>query len=464
MRPRLPRFPGSTAGRLDRQYHFTRFRRASVRQIRTRVPSDSREAVTTALTDADIEYLVSEEASGRDAVIVEIPVPGGGVDPILELLYDAGLDEDAYTLISEVETAGATTQAVADLEERYVAGPKGESGVSYPKIKERAADLEPGRATYIAFAALAAIVAVAGLLLDSAIVIVGAMVIAPFAGSSLSAAVGAVIDDRGMVIDSVGSQLLGLVVAYAGAVAMSLVLRETFFVPAALAITRVQQVGIFLTPSLLAVVVALAAGAAGALALATDLPVSIAGVAVAAAIVPSAATAGIGTVWGDPLVVAGALALLFMNVVFINVSAFVALVGLGYRDSVTRSVRENLTVSARTGAYALLAVVFVVSLVGVSAVTASYVGFEGTVNREVQTTIDEPAYDGVELVGVSTSFDTGDVLGGETSVTVTLSRRSGSEYPELARTLQERISAATDRSVTVQLRFLDYESASEPSG
>ena len=448
----------------DQNLLIARFRRESVRQIRTRVPSKSREAVTTALSDADIDYLVAEEASGRDAVIVEIPVPGGGVDPILDLLYDAGLDEDAYTVISEVETTGATTQAVADLEERYVAGPKGESGVSYPEIRERAGDLEPGRATYIVFAALAAIVAVAGLLLDSAIIIVGAMVIAPFAGSSLSASVGAVIDDREMVLDSVVSQVLGLVVAYVGAVAMSLVLRETFFVPAALAISRVDQVAAFLTPSLLAVVVALAAGAAGALALATDLPVSLAGVAVAAAIVPSAATAGIGTVWGEPLVVAGALVLLVMNVVFINVSAFAALVALGYRDSVTRSVRENFTVSARTGAYALLVVGFVVSVVVVGAVTASYIGFEGSVNREVQTTIDEPAYDGVELVGVSTGFDTGDVLGDETSVTVTLSRTAESEYPELARTLQERISAATDRPVTVQLRYLDFESASEPTG
>jgi len=100
----------------------------------------------------------------------------------------------------------------------------------------------------------------------------------------------------------------------------------------------------------------------------------------------------------------------------------------------------------------------------VGAVTASYIGFEGSVNLEVQTTIDEPAYDGVELVGVSTGFDTGDVLGDETSVTVTLSRTAESEYPELARTLQERISAATDRPVTVQLRYLDFESASEPTG
>jgi uncharacterized hydrophobic protein (TIGR00271 family) len=430
-----------------------------VQQIRTRVPSDSRKAVVTALADADIEYLLSEEASSRDAVIAEIPVPDGGVEPVLDLLYEAGLDEDTYTVVTDAETAGATAQTVADLADRFVDGPDGESGISYPEIRDRAEDATPGRAAYVALAGLAAVVAAAGLLLDSAIVIVGAMVIAPFAGSSLSAAVGAVIDDRGMVVESVLTQLLGLLVAYVGAVVMAFVLRETAFVPPALVITSIEQVGTFLTPSLLTVVVALAAGAAGALALAVDLPVATAGVAVAAAIVPAAATAGIGTVWGQTLVVAGALALLFMNVIFINVSAFVALVALGYRDSVTRSVRENLTLSLRTGAYALVVLAFVASIVVVSAVTASYVGFEDTVNREVQTTIDGPAYNDLELAGVSTGFDTGDVLGDNTSVTVTLSRTTEQEYPELARTLQERISAATDRRITVQLRFVDYQTA-----
>ncbi|RJT06106.1 DUF389 domain-containing protein [Halococcus sp. IIIV-5B] len=431
-----------------------------MRQIRTRVPGESRSAVTTALTDEDIDYHLTEEVSGRGAVMLDVPVPGGGVEPVLDLLYDAGLPEDAHTVVTEVETRGATTQDVDDLADRFVAGPKGDSGISYSEIRERAADLQPDRPTYIAFAALSAVVAVAGLLLDSAIVIVGAMVVAPFAGSSLSAAVGAVIDDREMVVESVVSQVLGLVVAYVGAVAMSFVLRRTFFVPASLAITSVDQVSAFLTPSLLAVVVALAAGAAGALALATDLPVSIAGVAVAAAIVPSAGTAGIGTVWGQPLVVAGAFALLFMNVVFINVSAYVALVALGYRESVVGSVRENLSVSLRTGAYALVVLAFVASIVVVSAATASYVSFEGSVNQEVQTAIDGPAYDGLDLTDVSTSYDAGDVFGGEVTATVTLDRTTGTAYPGLAETLQERISAATDRPVTVELRYVDYESAS----
>ncbi|MFW5919206.1 MAG: DUF389 domain-containing protein, partial [Halanaeroarchaeum sp.] len=110
------------------------------------------------------------------------------------------------------------------------------------------------------------------------------MVIAPFAGSTLSASVGAVVSDRGMVVDSASSQVTGVLVACLGAVATSAFLRTSGFVPTALQIGRIGQVGAFVTPNLLSLAIAIAAGFAGALALATDLPVSIAGVAVAAAI------------------------------------------------------------------------------------------------------------------------------------------------------------------------------------
>nr|WP_229380088.1 DUF389 domain-containing protein [Haloterrigena salifodinae] len=61
-------------------------------------------------------------------------------------------------------------------------------------------------------------------MLESPIVIVGAMVIAPFAGSTLSASAGAVISNREIVVDSATSQVTGLVVAYVGAVVMSVFL------------------------------------------------------------------------------------------------------------------------------------------------------------------------------------------------------------------------------------------------
>lgn len=157
--------------------------------------------------------------------------------------------------------------------------------------------------TYLAFAVASAVVAASGLLLDSAVV-GGAMVIAPFGGSTLSASVGAVVDAREMVVDSATSQLGGRLVAYVGGVATSVFLRRSGFVPATLEVGRIGQGAVFATPNLLTLAIVLSVGLAGALAHATDLPVSIAGVAVPAAIVPAGATVGVGTAWGDPATVA----------------------------------------------------------------------------------------------------------------------------------------------------------------
>lgn len=134
-----------------------------------------------------------------------------------------------------------------------------------------------------------------------------------------------VISDREMIVDSVLSQLLSLSVAFLGAVGVSLLVRRSSFVPPSLAITRLDQVASFLTPSLLALAIAIAAGAVGTLALATNLPTAISGIAV----VPAAAATDIGIVWNELLVVVGAVVLLVMNVVTINLTAYVGLIALG---------------------------------------------------------------------------------------------------------------------------------------
>lgn len=285
------------------------------------------------------------------------------------------------------------------------------------------------------------------------------MVIAPFAGSTLSASAGAVISDREMVVDSATSQVTGLVVAYVGAVVMSVFLQQTGFVPSTLDVGLVGQVSGFATPNLLTLVIAIAAGFAGALALATDLPVSLAGVAVAAAIVPAAAAAGIGTAWGEPLIIAGGIVLLLMNIVFINLTAYLTLIALGYRSSVIHNVRENAEVSLRTGAYAVIVLLFLVVVALTAFGTYQHLVFEQQANDEVQTVLDDPEYATLELAGVETEYNDGSVFSDEVSVTVTVGRSSGLEHEGLAEELRTEIDAQTSRSVSVDVRFVDYQRA-----
>lgn len=428
-----------------------------MRLIQVFVPRDDREAVQERLEEMEVEFVFSESDGRRDGSLANVPVPTGAVDVILDGLYDAGLDEDTYTVVTDVDRAKVPN--IDEMTDRFVEGPKGERSSSNVEIRERAKDLTPDTATYIAFAIASAVVAVAGLLLDSAIVIVGAMVIAPFAGSTLSMSVGAVISDREMVIDSATSQIVGLVVAYVGAVAMSLFLQQSGFIPATLDVGGIGQVSAFAVPSLLTLVIAIAAGFAGALAIATDLPVSLAGVAVAAAIVPAAAVAGIGTAWGQLLVVAGAVVLLLMNIVLLNITAYLTLLALGYRSTVIDSVRTNAGISVRSGAYAVIVLVFLVA-VAITAVGAyQHLAFEQQVNDEVQEVLSDPEYSSLELAGVGAEYNDASVYSDDVSVTVTVGRSSGLEHKGLAEKLQSQINNETDRSVQVDVRFVDYQRA-----
>jgi uncharacterized hydrophobic protein (TIGR00271 family) len=436
-------------------------RDASVmRVVQVSVPTDRRAAVESTLEELGVRYQLVDEVSDTRSLLCSFSVPNGASEVVLDRLYDAGLDEDAYVTVTE---ASSVEGVDADhLDDELVEGPLGDRGISHPELRERADDLWPDERTYVALALLSAVVATAGLLLDSAIVIVGAMVIAPFAGTTLSASVGWVIDDRRMVIRSARAQLVGLVVAAVSAVGVSLAIQRAGFIPPRMQISAATQVGFFITPSLLALGIAICAGAAGALALATDLPVSIAGVAVAAAIVPAAAAFGIATVWNLPLLGFGAIVLLLMNIFFINVTAYVTLVAIGYRSSVIRDSIRTAGLNRRTGLYALIVVVFLATGAGTTVATAGHIDFEHSVGTAVATTLDDEPYDDLELHDVGTQYDGMGLFAEPETVTVELGRTSDSEYEQLPRDLQERISERTGQSVTVEVQFTTYETA-EPT-
>jgi uncharacterized hydrophobic protein (TIGR00271 family) len=428
-----------------------------MRLLQVRVPTARRSGVEDALDEVGAEYLVVDEVGRGESVVMYVPAPAGAVEEVRERLRAAGLGDDAYVVVTDAQSvAGVDT---ADLDS-LVDGPVGERGISHTELRERAEDLWPDGATYVALAFLSALVAVAGLLLDSAIVIVGAMVVAPFAGSTLSASAGAVIGDRSMVLRSARAQVVGLFVGLLGALGVAFALQWTGFVPDSLAISQAEQVGFFLTPSVLALAIAVCAGAAGALALATDLPVAIAGVAVAAAIVPAVATTAIGVVWNQPLMAAGSVVLLLMNIVCLNVTAYVALVALGYRSSVVRDAVTDSTLSFRTGAYALLVVVFLVVGVLTVGATGQHILFEHDAANAVSNGLDAEPTTGLELHDVTVSYDDAGLFGTPQTVSVTLGRTTDSDYGSLAQTLRERIVERTGTDVTVRIRFVDYQSAS----
>ncbi|MBV0924884.1 TIGR00341 family protein [Halomicroarcula limicola] len=427
-----------------------------MRLIQTRVGDEIEAEVMAVLEEENIEHIAAAERDESDAIILYFPLPDGAVEKVMDRLYDAGLDEDAFTIITDIQSA--TTPTFDELESQYTQGPDDEVGLSHATLRANAREVTPGRAMFVTFAALSAIVASAGLMLDSAIVIVGAMVISPFAGSALSASVGAVIGDYPSILDSIKSQLLGLVVAVSAATGAAAVFRWGYLVPPNLAIQNISQVSAFSIPIVLTYVIAIFAGAAGALALATDLDVSLAGVAVAAAIVPAAAAVGIGVVWQELTVIFGALVLLLMNLLLINLSAYVSLTLFGYRASPSASLASHVNVDARTAVYAVVGAVVLVALLGAIVSTYQYLAFVETTNHNVEDVLTQPRYDELELIDVQTDYGAQLVRKGDSdTVSIVVGRTSDREYASLSATLQRAIAEDTPRAVTVEVQFTDYQ-------
>ncbi|MFP8957266.1 TIGR00341 family protein [Natrialbaceae archaeon A-CW3] len=424
-----------------------------MRLIEVLVSSDDREAVLSALESDGIDYVVVTEDSTEHAdVLVQFPLPTQAVEEVLDSLEEAGID-DQFVIVSSIETA--RTPGIEELEERFVSGSETDDSIFSEEIRTRALNMTPSRLTYYAMTVLSAIVATAGLLLDSPAIVVGSMVIAPQMSAALTGTVGMVLNDRGMIVGGISSLVGGLVAAMGGAFVFAWLLRTGGVVPTTLEITAINQVSTRIAPGLLSLIVGICAGAAGAFGLATALPVSLVGVMIAAALIPAAAAVGIGLAWSGLTVAFGAFVLLAINTVSIVLSGLLVFWYLGYRpDDWTRGAfRANLS-RARVANVAPALAILMAALLVTGGVLGQHVLFEHAVNDEAHDVLEEPAHEELELVDVQSTFAGGN-LAETNAVTIVVRRPDGVTYPGLVEAFETAIEERTDRDVTVTVEFVD---------
>ncbi|WP_306059762.1 TIGR00341 family protein [Natronococcus wangiae] len=430
-----------------------------MRLIQVLVPEEKRDDALRVLDDENLDYVRTSECSGGvDAELVTLPVPTQAVEHVLTSLREVGI-EDEFVVVSSIETA--RTPQIDELEERFVNGREEDDSISQDEIRTKALNMTPGWVTYYAMTLLSAVVATAGLLLDSPAIVVGSMVIAPQISAALTGTVGLVLDDRRMVLGGVSSLVIGLVVAMLGALAFAWLARSGEVVPVPIDITAIEQVQNRISPGLLALAVGVCAGAAGAFGLATAIPVSLVGVMIAAALIPAAAAVGIGIAWGDVGVTLGAFVLVAINATSILLAGLAVFWYLGYRPEgwTPGDVRANLT-RDRLGTIAITIVIGTVVLAGAGVVLGQHVTFENEVNDEVKTVLADEEYEDLELVELQTEFHDGGAVADETEVTVVVRRPADSVYLSLATVIEHALEERTGHDVSVVLEFVEGATAS----
>ncbi len=190
---------------------------------------------------------------------------------------------------------------------------------------------------YIVLMLLSTILATIGLFSNSSAVVIGAMLLAPLMAPIVSFAMGMLRADERMIEFSLMKITAGITLALLASAGVALLLPE-------LALTNEMKSRI--NPNLLDMGVAVFSGVAAAYSKSfKEIAQSLAGVAIAVALVPPLSVAGIGLGQGNMDVFFGAFLLFFTNLVGISIAATLTFQALGF-SSVVKSRKSMFIVSA----------------------------------------------------------------------------------------------------------------------
>lgn len=177
-------------------------------------------------------------------------------------------------------------------------------------------------AAFVVMMILSSLISTFGLFGDSSPVIIGAMILAPIISPIVSFSMGMVRYDTNMLKQGIITILIGTAVSLAFSAGVSLIIPLKIIT---------SEIDARLTPTLLDLGIAVASGVAAAYAHAEEsIAKSLAGVAIAVALVPPLSVAGIGLGWWDWEVFSGAFLLYLTNLAGIIMFAGLTFLLLGF--------------------------------------------------------------------------------------------------------------------------------------
>ncbi len=293
---------------------------------------------------ADAEEILREcsdqtwsEAGGRFGTIVRSVVgadkSGGAVDALHEALSDRGRLMVLVGPVDAVVPRPAATHHPARVERVRSAA------VTREEVYANIADGAKLHRHYLTLVVLAAIVAGVGLAYDNTAAVIGAMVVAPLLGPNMAIALGIVLGDLPLVRRALVAAGAGFTLTLVFAVFLGLALGPD---PATPELAARARVGIW------DLILALAAGCAGALAFTSGAPTYLTGVMVAVALLPPTVASGMLFSSGDWTGAGNALLLTVSNVTAVTLAAILTFAWRGMRPR-NWWLTERARTSARTG-------------------------------------------------------------------------------------------------------------------
>lgn len=281
--------------------------------LRLTVPTDRRQDV--------LDLLQAEIGTANIAVLPNCSIkPPGDViladvaresaDAVISGLRERRIDEVGTISLASVDT---TISRAAERAEDGAPG-EGSDAVIWEQVI-RATDAESAMSvTYIAFLAIATVLASIAIVLDSAVLIVGAMVLGPEFGPMAAVAVGIVHRRRSVVRQAVLALVAGFAAAIAITTLLALAARGLGWIDASLADAARPQTGFIIEPDKWSLIVAFIAGIAGILSLTASRSGALVGVFISVTTVPAAGNVALAVALGTASEFWGSLLQLGINI------------------------------------------------------------------------------------------------------------------------------------------------------
>ncbi|WP_320781593.1 DUF389 domain-containing protein [Streptomyces sp. CRN 30] len=266
--------------------------------LRLITPPDRTDEVVRLLdTHVGTAHLVVLPGAARspagDVVLCDVAREAG--DELIGGLRELGLERDGAITAEDIDLS---LSEYADRAEREAPGEAADA-VLWEQLEEATHEESTLSVTYVAFITLATMIAACGVVLDNAILIVGAMAVGPEFGPLAGMCTAAVQRAPRLALRSATALLAGFAVAMAVTAAFSVFMDAVGLFSEAKLDGERPNTGFVYAPDWFSFVVAVLAGAAGMLSLTSAKSGALVGVAISVTTVPAAANAAVALTYGD---------------------------------------------------------------------------------------------------------------------------------------------------------------------
>lgn len=232
-------------------------------------------------------------APAGDLVTCDVAREAG--DELLHALRELGIDEDGSITVENIDL---TLSKSADRAEEEAPG-EGADAVLWEQLSEATHEESTLTITYTAFMIIATLIAACGVVLDNAVLIVGAMAVGPEFGPLIGVCTGLVRRAPKPAARSLVALLIGFAAAMAATTLFSLAMDALGLFEQSMLENPRPNTSFIWQPDSFSFVVSLLAGVAGVLSLTSAKSGALVGVAISVTTVPAAANAAVALSYGD---------------------------------------------------------------------------------------------------------------------------------------------------------------------